>query len=644
MTKSRVIAAYCFVIISFLTLFLRYGYLQLIGHTYFLQQSINNYSSVVASLPVRGSIVDKNGVVLADNTVSYVVAILAKDARLNSKIIEGLAPYVDITTLDKKKFLLQLRNAKNYDWVIIKDGLSDTEIANLTAHIYAYPQINVFAHTKRYYPFAEVYAHSLGYVGRVSNHDKEKMDKKGTADDYLSNDYIGKSGLEQVYETSLRGQLGKKTIRTDSRGNEVGLISSVPAKDGNTARLTIDNNLQQQAWDDLGDNKGAIVALDPQTGGVLAFVSKPSFDPNWFIDGISVDDWDDLTHDPDKPLLNRAIQSIYPPGSTFKPFLGLAGLYLKIRSPEYRFFDIGYLSLPGSKHKFRDNDHPHGLGWIDMTKAIAVSSDTFFYRLALDLGIDRIDQILSWFGFGKKTGIDLPHENSGILPSREWKAKRFAHDIYQKNWLPADTVTVGIGQGFNDYTPLQMAMATSIIANDGIVRKPHFLDKVLDHNGKIVAAYPDNSTRVNIPKGDFEYIKNAMEQVVKSGTAKQISYGLKYTLAGKTGTAQVVSTEHGGRKPKFAGKRFHDHAWFVAFAPVDKPKIVIAVLVENGGWGTTSAVIARKVLDYYLLDDGKLSSAKIPVIGVTKVNLSQPIIKHNQNNMGKNNASAENMD
>lgn len=599
--KSRIIAAYVFVIISFIILFVRYLDLQLIKHGQFLQQSVNNYSSVVPSLPIRGTIVDRNGVIIADNQSAYALAVLPKDIKKTNDIFGTISKYANVTELDRRKYKAQLQKSKNYDWIIIKDDLSNVEIANLTAHRYEFPELLIFAHIKRTYPFDELYSHSIGYVGRVSLEDKNKLTKSGHLRDYTANDYIGKSGLEQYYENILRGQLGRKTIQTDATGNEVGLLGNTAAVDGYTLKLTIDNSLQKLAWGLLGDRKGAIVAINPQTGGVLTFISKPGYDPNWFIDGISLDDWSELSGDSKKPLLNRAAQGTYPPGSTFKPFLALASLYLGFRTPSYSMNDPGYFVIPGSSRHFRDS-YPVGLGVIDMKTAIIRSSDAYFYKLGLDMGIDRIHKGVSIFGLGQKTGIDLPVENTGLLPSREWKAKRFAKDPYQKNWLPADSVSVGIGQGFNNYTPLQMAHAVSIIANGGRVIKPHFLDQIIDAKGRIIQKYNITSTNIPATAAQINFIKEAMHQVVLQGTARAISYNLKYTMAGKTGTAQVVGLSDNSRKAKFSGSQYKDHSWFIAFAPVESPTIAVAVIVENGGWGAGAAApIVRALFDFYLL-------------------------------------------
>jgi penicillin-binding protein 2 len=601
MVRSRLTAAYIFILSGLLILLLRYGYLQISDHKQLLVKAVDNYSSIVATSPVRGGVIDREGVVLADNRVSYAVAILPRDAHNIESIFTVLQSQIEFSDFDRKKYYKQLHLAKNFDWVIIKDDLADKEVATLTAHHYLYPELNIFAHTKRYYPFNDLYAPSIGYVGRVSQIDKKKLTESGVIRNYLANDYIGKSGLEQQYEAMLRGYIGKKIIRTDAFGNEVGLISNQPATDGYTLQLTLDNRLQQKAYELLGNRKGAIVALNPETGGVLVFVSKPSYNANLFLDGISPDDWEDLQNDSNNPLLNRCVQGTYPPGSTFKPFLAAAALYKGVRTPEYRFHDIGYFTLPGSSHRFRNSGN-EVLGTIGIVDAITHSSDAFFYKLGLDMGVDRMHETLSLFGLGQKTGIDLPQENSGLLPSRAWKAKRFAHDAYQRNWLPADSVTMGVGQGFNHYTPLQMAYATSILANDGTARHPHLLDKVLDKEGKLITTYVESASQIPIPQKDLDLIKLGMTRVMQSGTGAQVGRGAAYTMAGKTGTAQVVSLQQNSRRAKFSGSKYKDHSWFIAFAPVDHPKIAIAVIVENGGWGASAAgPIVRQIFDEYLV-------------------------------------------
>lgn len=611
MNKSRIVCAYLFVIMAILTLIARYTYLQTYQYKNFLNKSISNYSSTTVIMPIRGDIVDKNNEVLATNHSAYAAFALAKDLKLDESLLPNFKKYVDLTDVDQKKLKKQLANAKNYDWVIVKDDLSDAQIASLVANRLKLGNIEVMARTKRVYPFNDLYAHSLGYVSRVSGNDKSKLASKGLLNSYAANDYIGKSGLEAEYETFLKGKLGSKVVQTDAYGNEIKLISKQPAVNGYVIKTTLDNELQSYASSLLGGSKGAIVALDPQTGGVLAFVSKPSYNTNLFIDGIDPDSWDELRLSDRKPLLNRATQGTYPPGSTFKPFLALAALNEHVRTTDWSMNDPGYYMLPGSTRKFRDSN-PAGFGVVNMAKAIQVSSDAYFYKLGVDMGIDRASKQMSYFGFGSKTGIDLPNELSGLLPTREWKEKRFKNNPHQNTWLPADSVTFGIGQGFNNYTPLQLAYATSIVANNGVIHKPHFISQVLNSEGGVVVDYNKTESIGILPMSqeNIQFIKHAMQSVVTSGTSKMAFQGIPYTAAGKTGTAQVVSMAQNSRKRMRNGDAYKDHAWFIAFAPVDNPKIAVAILIENGGWGASAAApLARRLFDYYLLPHSKIDAS-----------------------------------
>ena len=598
MDKSRVMFAYVFVIILFIALYSRYFFLQLISHNTLLKQSIKNYSSIISTIPIRGEIVDANGERLAYNKISYAISILKKSIKLNKDLYKRLSKYVYISTQEKKRTEILLRKIKNYDWLIIKDDLSDKEVAQITAHSYDIPEINLYARIKRSYQFDELYAHSIGNVSKISDKIKSKIDTKN----YTTSDYIGVTGLEKYYETQLRGLLGQKKIKTNAAGNEVGLVSNLSAQNGLTLKITIINKIQKLAWDLLGDNKGAVVALNPQNGAILVFVSKPSYNPNLFVDGITQEDWSNLANSKNYPLLNRAVQSVYPPGSIFKPFLALAALYYNVINKHSTIYDDGYFILPGTNHKFRDSERTGGRGTIDLYKAITYSSDTYFYKLGLDLGINKADKFLNMFYFGRKIDIDFPNQNKGILPSPEWKKKRFKHDNYQKLWHPVDSVVFGIGQGFSSYSPLQMAFATSIIANYGKVIMPHFIDSLSNDNGVVIKKYQEVSYNLPIKRSLFEFIHTAMRNVVENGTAKNALPDLKYVMAGKTGTAQVVALKE-NRESKYEGNKYKDHSWFIAFAPENKPEIVVAVIVENGGWGASAAApLARKVIDEYLLN------------------------------------------
>lgn len=431
------------------------------------------------------------------------------------------------------------------------------------------------------------------------------LEEEGLTALYRGSTHIGKSGLEKYYEHQLHGVPGYQEVEKDAYGNIVRVLKNVPSKMGQTLRLGMDIRMQQEADRILGDRRGALVAINPQDGTVLAFVSKPSFDPNLFIDGIDSDTWKMLNDDWKKPLINRVTQGLYPPGSTFKPFMGMALLESGKITQNTIIPAPGAWSIPGSRHIFRDSVRS-GHGSANLSKAIQVSSDTFFYRLGYEMGIDKASPYLAQFGFGQKTGIDLPSEYVGVLPSREWKAKRFAKssDPTAKEWRAGEMVSVSIGQGYNAYTPLQMAHATASLANNGVVHQPHLVKEILDFGArKITRINPNPERQIPFKTDNFEYVKRAMEKVLKpGGTAHRIGGGLAYTMGGKTGTAQVVQIKQGGRYNAAALREQHrDHAWFISFAPLEKPEIAIAVILENGGWGAYAAPLAREMTDFYML-------------------------------------------
>ena len=472
-------------------------------------------------------------------------------------------------------------------------------------HLREFKGVEVNSRTFREYPYGKLTSHFLGYIGRISDKDKEMLEEEGLTALYRGSTHIGKSGLEKYYEHQLHGIPGYQEVEKDAYGNIVRVLKNVPSKMGQTLRLGMDIRMQQEADRILGDRRGALVAINPQDGTVLAFVSKPSFDPNLFIDGIDSDTWKMLNDDWKKPLINRVTQGLYPPGSTFKPFMGMALLESGKITQNTIIPAPGAWSIPGSRHIFRDSVRS-GHGSANLSKAIQVSSDTFFYRLGYEMGIDEASRYLAQFGFGQKTGIDLPSEYTGVLPSREWKAKRFAKssDPTAKEWRAGEMVSVSIGQGYNAYTPLQMAHATASLANNGVVYQPHLVKEVLDFGArKITRINPNPERQIPFKTDNFEYVKRAMEKVLKpGGTAHRIGGGLAYTMGGKTGTAQVVQIKQGGRYNAAALREQHrDHAWFISFAPLEKPEIAIAVILENGGWGAYAAPLAREMTDFYML-------------------------------------------
>lgn len=602
----RLLVAFILIVIFFSILLARFFYLQVTQHNEFSGQASSNRITLIPTPPVRGEIVDINGVPLAKNYPVFSLEVIP--SRIEGKmedVIEALKKYVDITPTDLKRFKKYRESYRKFENIPLKLRLTDEEAARLSVHLREFKGVEVNSRTFREYPYGKLTSHFLGYIGRISDKDKEMLEEEGLTALYRGSTHIGKSGLEKYYEHQLHGVPGYQEVEKDAYGNIVRVLKNVPSKIGQTLRLGMDIRMQQEADRILGDHRGALVAINPQDGTVLAFVSKPSFDPNLFIDGIDSDTWKMLNDDWKKPLINRVTQGLYPPGSTFKPFMGMALLESGKITQNTIIPAPGAWSIPGSRHIFRDSVRS-GHGSANLSKAIQVSSDTFFYRLGYEMGIDKASPYLAQFGFGRKTGIDLPSEYAGVLPSREWKAKRFAKssDPTAKEWRAGEMVSVSIGQGYNAYTPLQMAHATASLANDGVVYQPHLVKEVLDFGArKITRINPNPERQIPFKADNFEYVKRAMEKVLKpGGTAHRIGGGLAYTMGGKTGTAQVVQIKQGGRYNAAALREHHrDHAWFISFAPLEKPEIAIAVILENGGWGAYAAPLAREMTDFYML-------------------------------------------
>ena len=602
----RLLVAFILIVIFFSILLARFFYLQVTQHNEFSGQASSNRITLIPTPPVRGEIVDINGVPLAKNYPVFSLEVIP--SRIEGKmedVIEALKKYVDITPTDLKRFKKYRESYRKFENIPLKLRLTDEEAARLSVHLREFKGIEVNSRTFREYPYGKLTSHFLGYIGRISDKDKEMLEEEGLTALYRGSTHIGKSGLEKYYEHQLHGVPGYQEVEKDAYGNIVRVLKNVPSKMGQTLRLGMDIRMQQEADRILGDRRGALVAINPQDGTVLAFVSKPSFDPNLFIDGIDSDTWKMLNDDWKKPLINRVTQGLYPPGSTFKPFMGMALLESGKITQNTIVPAPGAWSIPGSRHIFRDSVRS-GHGSANLSKAIQVSSDTFFYRLGYEMGIDKASPYLAQFGFGQKTGIDLPSEYTGVLPSREWKAKRFAKSSNPtaKEWRAGEMVSVSIGQGYNSYTPLQMAHATASLANNGVVHQPHLVKEVLDFGArKITRINPNPERQIPFKADNFEYVKRAMEKVLKpGGTAHRIGGGLAYTMGGKTGTAQVVQIKQGGRYNAAALREQHrDHAWFISFAPLEKPEIAIAVILENGGWGAYAAPLAREMTDFYML-------------------------------------------
>lgn len=597
--RLRLILSLGFVLALLVILLSRFFYLQVVRQSYFKTLSDNNRISIVPIVPNRGLITDRNGIVLAQNYSGYTLEIAPAKVDDLEATINNLAQLIDIQPRDRKRFKKLLAESHTSGTLPIRTRMTDIEVARFASQRYRFPGVEIKARLFREYPYSDHMSHLIGYIGRINDKDVEQLETNDNAANYRGSDYIGKIGVEQSYENELHGTTGFEHLEVDAGGRGVRVLSRSAPKSGNSLMLTLDAKLQEVAELAFGNYRGALVAIDPSNGEVLAFVSKPGYDPNLFVDGIDTENWDALNNSPDVPLNNRALRGQYPPGSTIKPFMALAGLAYNKRQPGYTISDPGYFTLPGSSHHYRDWK-AGGHGSVDLFKSIVISCDTYYYGLATDLGIDNMHAFLDQFGFGKKTGLDMEGEASGLLPSTEWKMRR-----YKQIWYPGDTVSAGIGQGYDLVTPMQLAYATAVLANDGVGYRPHLVKQVLrnvEHEPPDAA--PEVVIDLKLNPEHIALVKRAMVAVTQpGGTAAGASAGAGYTFGGKTGTAQVIGMKQGEKYVESkVSERNRDHAWFIAFAPADKPRIALAVLAENGGHGgSTAAPIARKVLDYYLL-------------------------------------------
>ncbi len=594
--RLRLAIASGFVLCMFFLLFVRFFYLQVVQHDHYSTLAEANRISIVPIVPNRGIIVDRNGVLLANNYSAYTLEITPHKVEDIDALIDDLATVIEITPKDRRRFRKLIEESKSFESLPIRTRLSDEEIARFAANRYRFPGVEINARLFRQYPQAALFSHVVGHIGRINPREIEQLAADGLDANYRGTDYIGKVGLEQSYETHLHGTTGVEEVEVDAAGRAVRTLSRSAPVSGNNLALNLDAKLQEVVYRAFGDNRGALVAIDPATGGVLAFVSKPGFDPNLFVDGIDPKNWKELNESIDRPMVNRALAGTYPPGSTFKPFMALAALTYGKRRPEQVISDPGGYNFGG--HFFRD-DKVGGHGMVDMYKSIVVSCDTYYYMLANDLGIDNISMFMKQFGFGSRTGIDITGESAGILPSQEWKMKRF-----RQKWYAGETISVGIGQGYNTYTPLQLAQAMATIANDGVMFRPHivnYVENIVTRNRSVVEPQPLRT--VDVKPEHLQVVKDALIGVNKEGTGARAFAGAPYTSAGKTGTAQVIAIKQGEKYVESrVAERHRDHALFIAYAPADKPKIAVAVLVENAGFGARAAApIARAVFDYYLL-------------------------------------------
>ena len=594
--EKRIFRNRVFISIGIITFFLlllvvRYAYLQISSFDEFSTASDKNRIRLQPLPPARGYIYDRNGILLADNLPVFNATISRADVTDIDDTIRRLTPILSLTQEDIDRFNGRIKTARKTERVSIKLNLNETDIARFSEVKYQFPGVNIELQMTRYYPHGELFAHVIGYVGRINDKELKEIDK----DAYAGTNLIGKIGVEKSYEDLLHGVPGNESIEADAHGNVLRHLGRKDPIRGNDLYLSIDYGLQMVASEQLAGRRGAIVALDPRTGEILALVSSPSFNPNLFVTGISTVDYSGLRDNLDQPLYNRAVQGAYPPGSTIKPMFGLGGIHYGVVDWQTQINDHGYFSLPGDSHKFRDW-RKSGHGIVDLHKAQVVSCDTYFYILSYRMGIERMNAWMRQFGFGAKTGIDLPSESTGLYPSPEWKLR-----TRKTKWLKGETISVSIGQGAFTATPLQLAMATAIMANEGAHITPHVLRESKGAKPYTVHNAADGRIQFNGKPEDWVKMREAMVDVVNSGTGRGIRTPM-YSIAGKTGTAQVKSIAQGKKyNEALLTERQLDHGLFVGFAPADNPEIAIAVVWENGRHGGSAAQLAKPIFDYWLL-------------------------------------------
>ncbi len=602
--SRRLVVTAIFVVLSIIILVARLVYLQIIHQQHYATLSDNNRVSIKPIQPIRGLIYDRNGVLLAENIPSFTLELVPEHIKDIPELIKKLQTIITITDTDVKRFNKKLKRKRRFEGVTLRYRLNEDEVARLSVKQYTMPGVEIHAELSRYYPLGKLTAHTLGYVSNISERELQKVD----ASNYSGTSRIGKTGIERKYEKILHGKIGLQQVETNASGRILRVLDRDLPIPGDNLYLNIDIRLHEIAAQAFADNSGALVAIDPNNGSVLALTSFPSFDPNLFVNGIDTGNYNRLRNSPDQPLFNRTIQGRYPPGSTIKPFIGLAGLELDVINDTENLNCPGYYMLKNDERRYRDWKKK-GHKKTNLKKAIVESCDVYFYDLALNLGIDKIHTYLSQFGFGAKTGLDINGESSALLPSREWKRK-----TRRLPWFPGETLITGIGQGFMLTTPLQLAVATATLAINGKRQRPQMIYAKQDPKIEILNLRPPKSLkRIEIKQQkNWDYVHQAMKDVVHSlhGTARSINRNLKYKMAGKTGTAQVhgIKQDEEYDETKIR-KKLRDHALFIAYAPADAPKIAIAIIVENGGHGgSVAAPIARKVIDDYLSRLNKVDS------------------------------------
>jgi len=594
--RSRIVTGFLLLLLVMAGLMLRYFWLQVIRHEEFSAQSSNNQVKLVPVAPNRGLIYDRRGRPIAENLPAYRLEIVPEKVTDIEQTLAALGELVELPEDARERFDKDRKRYRSFDAVPVKFNLSEEEVARFAVDRHRYAGVDVVPYLTRFYPYGELLTHALGYVGRIDENDLLTVD----VDDYRASTHVGKNGIEKQYEARLHGRSGTEKIETNVQGRVIQVLERQDPQHGQDLVLSLDIAVQQAAWDALGERPGSVVAINPEDGSVLAMVSKPAFDPNPFVHGISSAAYQAILDAPGQALFNRATQGRFEPGSTLKPFVGLAGLEKGIATIDRRIFSSGKFYLPGVSRPYRDwNDRGHG--WVNIESALEISVNSYFYQLALELGIDGMHDYLSQFGFGRLTGVDVPGETAGVLPSRQWKRERF-----KEAWYPGETVIAGIGQGFNVVTPLQLAVALATLVNGGSRFEPRLLYAAKQPGDqrvqRIVAPLAGQVPIQNAQ--NWQAVQSGMRRVIHgpAGTARALLPLSGYEMAGKSGTAQVVKmAQDQDKQSSDVAADLRHHALFIAYAPFDDPAIVVAVVVEHGGGGSREAApVAKKVIDAWM--------------------------------------------
>ncbi|MDQ7986385.1 penicillin-binding protein 2 [Pseudomonas sp. G34] len=606
--KRALVGGVVFLVLT-LVLMARMYYLQVIQYEYHSTLAENNRIHVQPIPPNRGLIYDRNGVIIADNRPSFSLTLTRERAGDWEQVLDVIVEVLELTPDDRELFERRVKQGRRpFEPVPVLFELSEEQIARLAVNQFRLPGVEVVAQLVRHYPQREHFAHSVGYVGRINERELKQLDPV----EYSGTHHIGKTGIERFYEDELHGKVGYEEVETNARGRVLRVLNRTDPLPGRDVMLTLDVHLQEVAEKALGGRRGAVVAIQPQTGEVLAMVSQPSFDPNPFVTGISFKAYAELRDSIDRPLYNRVLRGLYPPGSTIKPMVAVAGLDAGVVTPSSRVFDPGFYQLPNNSHKYR-NWNRTGDGWVDLNMAIMRSNDTYFYDLAHKMGIDRLHDYMSRFGIGQRVSLDMFEETAGLMPSREWKRAR-----YRQPWYPGETLILGIGQGYMQATPLQLAQATALVATKGKWIRPHLARTIDGSQPHDPDPIPDIVLRD--PKY-WDYARQGMEAVMHGarGTARKVGDAAAYRIAGKSGTAQVVAIKQGEKYDRSkVQERHRDHALFVGFAPADNPQIVVSVMVENGESGSgVGAPVVKQVMDAWLLDENGQLKAEYATPGAT---------------------------